>query len=106
MDKTQVDKVIDISKKGVLAVVSVGVGAITANNLNDKMPESQPLYMKLAVGLGALVIGNIVVDKTTEYMDTKIDDTVKLVEETLENMELEDETGTEIVVVIEDEEES
>ena len=67
----------DVIKTGVLGFISVGVGALVKNNLSNNMPAGQKPLMKVAMGLGGLVIANMIVDKTSAYADAKIDDMVE-----------------------------
>lgn len=77
-------KKIDILKAGVGLVVSIGVGAIVGNVVKSTTPDDIGKIKKACVWVGALVVSSIIKDNVKKYVDEKIDDGVKLIEDVIE----------------------
>lgn len=68
-------------------VVSIGVGAVVGNAVKCTTPEDTKGIGKLVVTLGSLVIANMISDKSADYVEKKIDDTVEEVKDALAEVE-------------------
>jgi hypothetical protein len=59
--------------KGVVTlIVSVGVGGAVGNVIKNTTPVTVGAVKKLCIGVGAVVLSNMVGDKAVEYVEEKI----------------------------------
>lgn len=77
----------EMFKTGVGIVVSVGVGAIVGNAIKSTTPDTIGLVKKACVAVGAFVVSHMIQEKASEYVENKIDNTVKQIEEFGKNKE-------------------
>lgn len=54
-------------------VISVGVGAIVGNVIKSTTPSQIGLIKKVCIGIGSMVLSNMICDKASEYSNEKID---------------------------------
>lgn len=64
---------IKLLKAGSQLVVNVGVGMIVSNVVNSTSKVNPNVIQKVCVGAGSLVLGSILSDHATDYMDEKFD---------------------------------
>ena len=79
---------LEIAKKVVGIVVSIGVGAIVSNAVKSNTPDSVGALKKVCIGVGAFVIGSMLSDIAVKHMDQTIDNTVKEVKKMVTNGDL------------------
>jgi uncharacterized membrane protein len=72
-------KKIEIVKTVGGIIVSVGVGAIVGNVIKDTTPEDVGKIKKMCIGLGSVVLTNMVGDKAVTYIEDKVDNAVKAI---------------------------
>lgn len=71
-------KKMEIVKTVSQIVVSVGVGGIVGNAIKFTTPDKLGLFKKVCIGLGSVVLTNMVSDKAVEYSDSKIEEIAKI----------------------------
>jgi len=67
-------KKLEVIKTASQIVVSVGVGAIVGNAIKYTTPANINIAKKVCIGIGTVVLTNMIGDKAIEYSDQKIDD--------------------------------
>ena len=58
-------------------VVSAGVGMIVANAVKSTTPANMNFLKKACVGIGSLILSDMVATKATEHTEEKIDEAVE-----------------------------
>lgn len=71
-------------KQVLSAATAVGVGTVVGNVVRHVTPVDIGLLKKVCVLVGSAVIGFMAEDKTTAYVDEKIDEVVEMVEKKIE----------------------
>lgn len=74
-------------KKVTELVVSIGAGAVVTNAVKATTPVGTNPYMKVAVGVGSLVISNMVGDLASKYVTDGVDKIVTDVKEATEDIQ-------------------
>lgn len=80
-------KISGIFKSASSLIVSVGAGAIVTNAVKATTPVGTNVYMKVAVGIGSLVVSNMVGDAASKYLADNVDKLVADVKEAKENLD-------------------
>lgn len=75
-------KKIDILKKVVTVIATVGVGAVVGNAVKATTPADLKIQQKIIVGIGAFVIGGMVSEQATKHTEQQFDEIVQNVKET------------------------
>ena len=69
-------------------VVSVGVGSIVGNAIKFTTPASSNLVKKVCIGVGSMILSNMVSDKAVQYSDQKIEDIANIFKTTNNQVEV------------------
>ena len=69
-------------------VVSVGVGGIVGNAIKFTTPASVSLAKKVCIGVGSMILSNMVSDKAVQYSDQKIEDIANIFKTTSNEVEV------------------
>lgn len=72
-------------------IVSIGAGAIVTNAVKATTPTGTNVYMKVAVGVGSLVVSNMVGDAASKYVSDNVDKLAADIKETKEKLDKNDE---------------
>lgn len=81
-------KKLEIVKAATQIVVSVGVGSIVGNAIKFTSPASTNLIKKVCIGIGSVVLSNMVSDKAVSYSDQKIDEVASIFKTTNNQVEV------------------
>lgn len=70
-------------------VVGFGVGAIADSAIKANMPGKAGFLKKICLCIGAYALSWFVADKVADFVDKKVDDTVKETKKLVENIKIE-----------------
>jgi hypothetical protein len=81
-------KKIDIVKRVVGLVVSVGIGAIVTNVVKCTTPGSVGKIIRFCIGVGSFALAGAVSEKAVVYTDKQIDEVISDVKKAVKNEEI------------------
>ncbi|QFP95017.1 hypothetical protein SEA_NAPOLEONB_49 [Arthrobacter phage NapoleonB] len=64
----------ELAKLAVSAIVSTSTGMVVGNAVKATLPIGSSLIKKIGFGIGAVVIGEMVGNKASQYIDSQIDE--------------------------------
>jgi hypothetical protein len=79
-------KKLEIFKLGVEVIVGIGVGMIAGSAIG-MVPVTGGILAKIATKAGAIALESMVVDKTTEYVEERINDVENKMKEMINKIE-------------------